>query len=80
MQSTCGLSIAARIRSVGSLSNAVCSDATTQSSPARMSSSTSSVPSARMLTSMPCSSGNVFRRALTSSISLRCASSRPPRR
>ena len=34
MQSTCGLSIAPRIRSVGLRSNDVCSDATTQSSSA----------------------------------------------
>ena len=53
MQSTYGLSIAARIRSVGLWSNRECDEATTQSRVARSASSTSSVPSGRMLTSMP---------------------------
>ena len=80
MQSTCGWSIAARMRSVGLRSNAEWSEATTQSSWARISSSTSIDPSARMFASIPRSTRNGLTRALTASISRHWASSRPSRR
>src|SRR5512132_76449 len=80
MQSTFGFSIAEITRSVGFLSKAVCSEATTQSRPASVSSSTSSEPSARMFTSMPLSSLKRPSVSFSASISRSCASSRPSRR
>ena len=80
MQSTCGFSIAASTRSVGSLSKLACTEAITQSSCASSSSATSSEPSARMLTSMPCRIRNGATRSLSASISSHCRSSRPSRR
>ena len=78
--STCGFSIAAITRSVGLVPNAAWIDATTQSSPASVSSGTSSVPFARMFTSTPCSSRKGFSFAFSAASSFACAARRPSRR
>ena len=65
MQSTCGSSIAARIRSVGLRSNDVWSEATTQSSSASTLAGTSTSPLAVMFASTPRSTRNGFMRAFT---------------
>ena len=80
MQWTWGWSIAARIRSVGLLSKAAWSEATTQSSSASRSSATSTAPSARMFASTPRSTLNGLTRSFTAAISSHCASIRPSRR
>src|SRR4051812_13147071 len=80
MQSTYGLSIAARTRSVASCSNRECTDATTQSRVASSSSETSSVPSGRTLTSIPFKMRNGATTSFSASICSAWRWSRSPRR